>query len=70
MFNFRFDENNNKQRYKKQIFLFFEKLHLCFIDAINNLYDRIIQTNKNNENCFIYRNVVKIDEIFFKRISF
>ena len=54
----------------KNKFFFLEKLQLCFIDAINDLYDRIIQTNKNNENCFIYRNAVKINETFFEKISF
>ena len=70
MFNFRFEKNDNRQRYRKQILFFFEKLQLCFIDVVNDLYDKIFQTNKNDKNCFIYRNALKTKKIIFENVNF
>ena len=61
IFDFRFVENDERKLYKKQILLSFLRLQLCSIDAQNDLYERIIQINRENENCINYRQIL-IDE--------
>ena len=42
MFEFRSIEKNKRKRYRKQILLSFFKLQLCFIDVLNDLYERVM----------------------------
>ena len=70
MFDFRFNENDDRQRYREQILLSFFKFHLYFIDVINNFYEKIFQINKNNEKCFTFRIIIKIEKFTIKKINF
>ena len=70
MFEFRLDENDNKQRFREQILLSFFKFHLCLIDAMNDFYERIFQINKNNEKCFTFRTIIKIEKLTIEKINF
>ena len=63
MFNFRSIENDEREFYRKQILLSFFRLQLCSIDVQNDLYKRIIQINRKNENCVNHRQIL-IDEQF------
>ena len=70
MLDFRLIENDERERYRKQMLFFSEKLQLYSIDAINDFFDRVFQTNKFNENCTIYRDVLKIEKFFAKNVNF
>ena len=70
MLDFRSTENDNRKRYKKQVLLLSKRIQLCFIDAINNLYDQILEINIINENCSIYRETLKIKQIHSKNVNF
>ena len=53
---------------------FFERFQLCFIDTIDNLFDRIFQINKNNKNCVIYKTTIKnkkniVDNVNFRKYT-
>ena len=61
MLEFRSIENDERKRYREQVLLSFSRLQLCFIDVLNDLYERVIQTNRKNENCINYRQIL-IDE--------
>ena len=74
MFDYRFDENDERQRYRKQIlFLFFKiqfnALSLCFINAKNDLYKRVLKINKKNENCNVYCEISKTKKIVYDDIN-
>ena len=74
MFDYRFDENDERQRYRKQILFSFFKiqlnaLSLCFINAKNDLYERVLKVNKKNENCNAYRETLKAKKIAYDDIS-
>ena len=70
IFDFRFDENDDRKRYREQILLSFFKFYLYFIDAINDFYERIFQVNKNNEKCFTFRTIIKIEKFTIEKINF
>ena len=70
MFDFRFNENDDRKRYREQILLLFFKFHLYFIDAMNDFYERIFQINKNNEKCFTFRTIIEIEEFTIEKINF
>ena len=75
MFEYRFDENDERQRYRKQILLWFFKIKLnvidlCLINVVNDLYDRILKINKENENCDAYREILKTKKSIHDDINF
>ena len=70
MLNFRFNENNDQQRYQEQILLLFFKFYLYFIDVINDFYEKIFQINKNNKKCFTFRTIIKIEKFTIEKINF
>ena len=70
MFKYRFDENDERQRYREQILLFLVKLQLCLINVVNDLYDRILKINKKNENLKIYRETYKKEQVIVERTNF
>jgi hypothetical protein len=68
MSEYRFDENDERQRYREQILLSFFKiqfnaLSLCSVNAKNDLYERVLKINKKNENCNAYREILKTKKI-------
>ena len=67
--NFRFVENDKRKFYKKQILLLFSRLQLCSIDAQNDLYERIMQINRKNENCINYRQILIDEQIINDKIN-
>ena len=69
MFEFRSIENNERKRYRKQILLSSSRLQLCFIDAQNDLYERIMQINRKNENCINYRQALIDEQNINEKIS-
>ena len=69
MFDFRFVENDERKFYKKQILLSFSRLQLCSIDAQNDLYERIMQINRKNENCINYRQILIDKQIINDKIN-
>ena len=74
MFDYRFDENDERQRYRKQILFSFFKiqfniLSLCSINAQNDLYKRVLKINKKNENCNVYREILKAKKIVHDDIN-
>ena len=73
MFEFRLIENDNRERYREQILLSSFRLQLCLIDVLNDLYERVIQINRKNENCINYRQILIDEQIikkkFFKDVS-
>ena len=70
IFDFRSSENDDRQRYREQILFSFFKFHLYFIDVINDFYEKIFQINKNNEKCFIFRTIIKIEKFTIEKINF
>ena len=70
MFDFRSIENDERKRYRKQMLFFSKKFQLCSIDAMNDFFDRVFQTNKFDENCIIYRDALKIEKIFVENVNF
>ena len=50
--------------------LFFERFQLCFIDIIDNLFDRVFQINKNNKNCVIYKITIKNKKNIVDNVNF
>ena len=67
MFDFRFNENDDRKRYREQILLSFFKFYLYFIDAINNFYEKIFQINKNNKKCFTFWIIIKIEKFIIEK---
>ena len=55
MFEFRSTEDDERERYREQILLSSSRLQLCFIDALNDLYERVMQINRENEDCISHR---------------
>ena len=69
MLEFRSIENDERERYRKQILLSSFRLQLCFIDALNDLYERVMQINRKNENCINHRQVLIDEQNINERIS-
>ena len=69
MFEFRSIENNERELYKKQILLSFFRLQLCSIDVQNDLYERIMQIIRENENCINYRQALIDEQIINEKIN-
>jgi hypothetical protein len=69
MFEFRSIENDERKLYKKQILLFSFRLQLCSINAINDLYERVMQINRKNENCINYRQILIDNQIINEKIN-
>ena len=51
MFEYRFDDNDERRRYRKRILFSSFKIKInvikiCFINVVNDLYDRILKINK------------------------
>ena len=71
MIDFKSIDFDERQLYRKQILLSFERLD---INANENdeesLFDRVIQTNKSNENCQNYKQALNEEFIFFEKINF
>lgn len=56
---FRPGEDDERERYRERVLLPPERLQLCPIDAVNNLFDRVLQVNKDDEDCIIYRDALE-----------
>ena len=69
MSEFRFAENDEREFYKKQILLSFSRLQLCSIDVQNDLYERVMQINRKNENCTSHRQILIDEQIINEEIS-
>ena len=59
---FRPDQNDERERYREQVLLPPERLQLCPIDAVDDLFDRVLQANKDDEDCATYRTAVESGE--------
>ena len=70
MFEFRSIENDKRKRYREQVLLSSFRLQLCFIDALNDLYERVMQINRKNENCINHRQVLIDEQIINEKINF
>ena len=70
MLEYRSNENDERQKYRKQMLLFSIKFQLCSIDTIDDLYDRVLQINKKNTNCFLYREILKAKQVNVEEESF
>ena len=69
MLEYRLEKNDERQKYREQILLFFIILQIYFINAINNFYDRVLEINKKNENYIIYREILKIEQIIVENVN-
>ena len=69
MFEFRSIENDERKLYREQILLSFSRLQLCSIDAQNDLYERVMQVNRENENCISHRQALIDEQIINEEIS-
>ena len=69
MFEFRSIENDERKLYKKRILLSFFRLQLCSIDVQNDLYERVMQINRENENCINHRQTLIDEQIINEKIS-
>ena len=69
MFEFRSVENDERKLYREQILLSFFRLQLCSIDVQNDLYERIMQINRENENCINHRQALIDEQIINEEIS-
>ena len=69
MFEFRFVENDEREFYRKQILLSFSELQLCSIDVQNDLYERVMQINRENENCINHRQILIDEQIINEKMS-
>ena len=59
---FRPGEEDDRQRYREQVLLPPSRLHLCPIDAVDDLYERILQANKDSEECSTLRTAIEAEE--------
>ena len=66
---FRPGKNDDRRRYREQILLPPKRLQLCPIDAVNDLYDRVLQANKDDENCNTYRDALEAEETTSEGVS-
>ena len=69
MLEFRSIENDERKLYRKQILLSSSRLQLCSIDAQNDLYERVMQVNRENENCISHRQALIDEQIINEEIS-
>ena len=69
MFEFRSIENDERELYREQILLSSSRLQLCSIDAQNDLYERIMQINRENENCINHRQTLIDEQIINEKIN-
>ena len=69
MFEFRSTENDERERYREQILLSSFRLQLCFIDVLNDLYERVMQINRENENCINHRQALVDEQIINEEVS-
>ena len=69
MFEFRFVEDDERELYREQILLSFSRLQLCSIDAQNDLYERVMQINRENENCTSHRQILIDEQIINEKIN-
>ena len=69
MFEFRLVENDERELYKEQILLSLFRLQLCSIDAQNDLYERVMQINRENENCINHRQILIDEQIINEEIN-
>ena len=69
MFEFRSIENDERERYREQILLSSSRLQLCFIDVLNDLYERVMQINRKNENCINHRQALVDEQIINEEVN-
>ena len=69
MFEFRSIENDERERYREQVLLSSSRLQLCLIDVQDDLYERIMQINRKDENCINHRQTLIDEQIINERIS-
>ena len=69
MFEFRLVDDDERELYREQVLLSFSRLQLCSIDAQDDLYKRIMQVNRKNENCISHRQTLIDEQIINERIS-
>ena len=69
MFDFRSIENDEQKLYRKQILLSFSRLQLCLMNAQNDLYERVMQINRENENCINHRQALIDEQIINEKIN-
>ena len=56
---FRPAEDDDRERYKEQVLLPPKKIQLCPIDAVDDLYDQVLEANINDEDCSTYREALE-----------
>ena len=49
--------------------VFFYRLQLCLIDIVNDFFNRVMQINKNDKNCIIYRDALEIKKTSIEKVS-
>ena len=69
MLEFRPVENDERELYREQILLSSSRLQLCSIDVQNDLYERVMQANRENENCISHRQALVDGQIINEEIS-
>ena len=69
MSGFRLVEDDERELYRKQILLSFSRLQLCSIDAQNDLYERVMQVNRENENCTSHRQILTDEQIINEEMN-
>ena len=71
---YRPDEDDERQRYREQVLLppsriKINAIGMCPVDAVDDLYDRVLKANKNDEDCNAYREALKAEETTHDGIS-
>ena len=66
---FRPGEDDERERYRERVLLPPERLQLCPIDAVDDLYDRVVQANKDDEDCSTYRDALEAGETSAEGVS-
>ena len=69
MFEFRLVDDDERELYREQVLLSFSRLQLCSIDAQNDLYERIMQINRKDENCISHRQTLTDEQIINEEVS-
>ena len=69
MLKFRSIEDDERERYREQILLSSFRLQLCFIDVLNDLYERVMQINRENEDCINHRQALVDEQIINEEVS-
>ena len=66
---FRSADDDERELYREQVLLPPSRLQLCPIDAQDDLYERVMQVNREDENCISHRQILIDGQIINEGVS-